>query len=313
MIHDGGKHPPVHGVQTQVVDLQGAKGLVGHLRRDDAVCLHLGVIPDPPEHPVCDAGGAPAPTGDLIGSVGHNVHVKDPRRAGDDSGELLWGVELQPQRHAEAVPQRRGELARPGGGPDEGKVGQIQADGVGTGPLPHDDVQGVVLHGGVQNFLHGTVQPVDLVHKKDIPLVEVREQGREIPGLLNGGTGGDTDARPHLLGNDPGQGRLSKTGGPVEQDVIQGFVPALGGLDEDGELLPGPLLADVLREGLGPQGGFLGILRQKGLGHNGILIDVISEIDAHRYPSFLNSGGYSRSHRPNSEDRGRWPNPRSAR
>ena len=175
VIHDGGKHPPVHGVQTQVVDLQGAKGLVGHLRRDDAVCLHLSVIPDPPEHPVCDAGGAPAPPGDLIGSVGHNVHMKDPRRSGDDSGELLWGIELQPQRHAEAVPQRRGELARPGGGPDKGKVGQIQADGVGAGPLPHDDVQGVVLHGGVQDLLHGTVQPMNLVHKKDIPLVEVGE------------------------------------------------------------------------------------------------------------------------------------------
>ena len=164
-------------------------------------------------------------------------------------------------------------------------MGQVQADGVGAGALPHDDVQGVVLHGGVQDLLHGAVQAVDLVHKEDVPLVEVGQKSRQITRLLDGGPGGDADAGPHLLGDDPGEGRFAETRRAVEQDVVQGLVPPLGRLNEDRELLPGPFLANVLREGFGAEGGFLGILRQEGLGYDGILIDVISEINAHGLPS----------------------------
>ena len=285
VIHNGREHPPVHGVQAQMVDLQGAEGLVGHLRRDDAVCLHLSVVPHPPEHAVCDTGRAPAPPCDLISPVRLDVHPQDARRAGDDPGQLLRGVELQPQRHAEAVPQRRGELPRPGGGADEGEMGQVQADGIGTGALPHDDVQGVILHGRVQDLLHRAVQAVDLIHEEDVPLIEVGQKRRQVAGLLDGGTGGDADAGPHLLGNDPGEGRFAEARGAMEQNMIQGLVPSLGRLDEDGELFPCPLLADILRKGLGPEGGFLGVLRQESLGHDGILVDVIPEINAHGLPS----------------------------
>ena len=268
-----------------MVDLQGAEGLVGHLRRDDAVGLHLGIVPDPPEHAVGDPGGSPAPPGNLIGSVRHDIHPQNASGPGDDPGQLFRSVELQPQCHAEAIPQGGGELPRPGGGADEGEMGQVQADGVGAGPLPHDDVQGVVLHGGVQDLLHGAVQAVDLVHKEDVPLVEVGQKSRQITRLLDGGPGGDADAGPHLLGDDPGEGRFTQARRAVEQDVVQGLVPPLGRLNEDRELLPGPFLANVLREGFGAEGGFLGILRQEGLGYDGILIDVIPEINAHGLPS----------------------------
>ena len=75
---------------------------------------------------VGDPGGSPAPPGDLIGPVRHNVHPQNASGPGDDPGKFLRGVELQPQRHAETVPQGGRELARPGGGADEGKVGQVQ-------------------------------------------------------------------------------------------------------------------------------------------------------------------------------------------
>ena len=76
VLDDGPQHPPVDGVQPQVVDLQRAQGLVRHILGDDAVGLHLGEVPDPAQHPVGDPGRAPAAAGDLIGALRHDVHVK---------------------------------------------------------------------------------------------------------------------------------------------------------------------------------------------------------------------------------------------
>ncbi|CDC72964.1 putative uncharacterized protein [Oscillibacter sp. CAG:155] len=229
-----------------MVDLQGAQGVVRHLFRDDAVRLHLGEVPHPPEHPVGDPGRAPAAAGDLIGALRHDVHVQDPGAAGDDLTEFLRGIELQPQRHAEPVPQRRGELPGPGGSPDEGELGQIQPDGVGAGALAHDDVQGVVLHGGIEDLLHRAVEPVNLVHEEDIPLAEVGEKRCQVAGLFNGRAGGDADVHPHLLGDDARQSGLAQARGAVEQHVVQCLLPLPGGLDEDRQVLLGLLLADVL-------------------------------------------------------------------
>ena len=91
-----------------MVHLQGGEGLVGHLTGDDAPRLHLGKVPDPPEHPVGDTGRATAAFGDLHSAVVLDGHLQDARRPGDDAGELLRGVELQPQGDAEPVPQRGG-------------------------------------------------------------------------------------------------------------------------------------------------------------------------------------------------------------
>ena len=285
VLDDGPQHPPVDGVQPQVVDLQRAQGLVRHILGDDAVGLHLGEVPDPAQHPVGDPGRAPAAAGDLIGALRHDVHVQNGGGPGDDLRELLRRVQLQPQRHAEPVPQGRGQLPRPGGGADQGEPGQVQPDGVGAGALAHDDVQGVVLHGRVQDLLHGPVQPVDLVHKEDVPLVEVRQQRRQIPGLLDGRARGDADARPHLLGDDPGQRGLAQAGRAVEQHVVQGLSPLLGGLDEHGQVVLRLLLADILPQGLGPEGPLLGVLLQERLGHDGLFIDVVSKVDAHGFTS----------------------------
>ena len=282
---DGRHHPPVHRVQPQIVDLQGAEGLVRHLLGDDAVGLHVREVPHPAEHPVGDPGRPPAAAGDLVGALRYNITVQNSGGAGDDLRQLLRGIQLQPQRYAEAVPQRGRQLPRPGGGADQGEVGQIQPDGVGRRPLAYDNIQSVVLHGGVQNFLHGTVQPVDLVHKQDVPLVEVCQQRRQIAGLFNGRAGGDTDVDPHLLSDDACQGGLAQSRRAVEQNVVQRFLPLPGGLNKDAQILLGLFLTDVLRQGLGPQRGFLGVLRQKGLGHDRLLVNIISKVDAHSFTS----------------------------
>ena len=121
----------IDGVQPQMVDLQGGKGLVCHVPGDDAPSPHLGEVPHPAEHPVGDAGRPPGAACDLHGSLRLDGHLQDAGGTGDDQGQLLRTVKLQPQRHTESVPQGGGQLSGPGSGPDEGEPGQVQADGVG--------------------------------------------------------------------------------------------------------------------------------------------------------------------------------------
>ena len=181
------------------------------------------------------------------------------------------GVQLQPQGHAEAIPQGGGQLARPGGGPDQGEFRQIQPDGVGRRALADDNVDGEVLHGRVQNLLHRAVEPVDLIHKEDVVLRQVGEQGGQIPRLLDGRAGGDADIDSHLVGDDAAEGGLAQAGRAVEQHVIQGLPPHPGGLDEYLQIALGLLLADVLPQGFGPQGALVLILPGQGRGDQGLL------------------------------------------
>ena len=87
---------------------------------------------------------------------------------------------------------------------------------------------------------------MDLVHKEDVPLVEVRQQRRQIPGLLDGRARGDADARPHLLGDDPGQRGLAQAGRAVEQHVVQGLAPGPRSVDIDFQSGFQPFLTNII-------------------------------------------------------------------
>ena len=130
---------------------------------------------------------------------------------------------------------------------------------------------------------------MDLVHKQDVVLVEIGEQSRQIPRLLNGGAGGNAHVDSHLVGDDAGQGGLAQTRGAVEQNVVQGLVPHLSRLDEYLQIALGLLLADVLPEGLGPQGVLSLILPGEGGGHQRlqllILIFRSGKVDCHGFTS----------------------------
>lgn len=149
VLNDAGEHPPVDGVQPQVVHLQCRERLVCHRTGNHTPGLHLGKVPHPAQHSVGDAGRATAAAGDLHCAVRLYGNVQQAGRPGDNLRQLLRCVELQAQGHAEAVPQGCGELPCPGGSADQGEAGQIQPDGVGRGPLADDDVDGEVLHGRV--------------------------------------------------------------------------------------------------------------------------------------------------------------------
>ena len=94
---------------------------------------------------------------------------------------------------------------------------------------------------------------MDLVDEKDVVLLEVREDRRQVAGALHGRAGSDAHGDAHLRGDDVGQRRLAEAGRTVKQDVVEGLVALAGGVDGDAEVVLELGLADEFVEAPGPQ------------------------------------------------------------
>jgi hypothetical protein len=121
--------------------------------------------------------------------------------------------------------------------------------------LVDHDIEPEVLHRGVEVFLDGLRDAVDLVDEEDVALLEAGEQAGEITGFLDHGAGGDADAFAKLMAEDEGEGGLAEAGRAGEEDVVEGLAALLGGADHDLQALDGLQLAGEVGEGQGPQGG----------------------------------------------------------
>ena len=113
-------------------------------------------------------------------------HAQDLRRAPDDRGELVVGVEVEPVGGAEPVTQRGADAARPGRGADDGERLQAEPQRPGRRPLADHHVERVVLHRRIEDLLDRPVEPVDLVDEQDVALVERGQDRGEVPGPLDG-------------------------------------------------------------------------------------------------------------------------------
>src|SRR3546814_5381415 len=65
---------------------------------------------------------------DLAGAVLGEVEAQQPGAAAHDAGQFLGVVELQPERDAEPLAQRRRDQSRPGGRRHQGERRQVDAD-----------------------------------------------------------------------------------------------------------------------------------------------------------------------------------------
>ena len=204
----------VNVVQAEVVDVEAAHGLGGDGGVDVAVGADLGVVANAAEEAVGDARGAASAAGDFAGAFLIYGDVEDGGVAADDLGYGLRVVEVEAVDGAEAVAQGRAEHGVAGGGADEGEVGNGEADAAGAGALAEDDVEGEVLHRGIEHLFGGAWEAVDLVDEEDVMFLEVGQDGGEVAGALDGGAGGDANGDAHLGGDDVGEGGLAEAGGP---------------------------------------------------------------------------------------------------
>jgi hypothetical protein len=157
------------------------------------------------------------------------------------------------QRDAEAAVQGLGKKSRPRRRAHEREGRQVHLHRAGHRAFADQNVQAVVLHGGVEDLLDLGREAVDLVHEEDIPGLQVRENAGQIPCPRDHRPGRHAQPGGHLAGDDVGERRLAEARRTGQEDVIEGLAPAPGGRQEDREVLADLLLADVLGEGLRPQ------------------------------------------------------------
>jgi hypothetical protein len=99
------------------------------------------------------------------------------------------------------------------------------------------------------------LQPVDLVDEENVPAFQIGENSGEIVGAFDDGTRGRDQLGPHLRGYDVSECGLAEPGRPVEQAVVERFLPVAGGPYEDAQVLLERLLPDELLEVGGPEPG----------------------------------------------------------
>ena len=144
-------------------------------------------------------------------------------RPADDGVELRRRVVVQPSHEPEPVPQWAGHEPGPGGGADQGEAGQVEPERAGARPLAEDDVELEVLHGRVEDLLHGPAQPVDLVHEQHVPLDQVRQDGGQVPGAASAGPEVTRRPAPISLATIPASEVLPNPGGPANNRWSAGW------------------------------------------------------------------------------------------
>ena len=114
--------------------------------------------------------------------------------ARDDALQLLGRIEIEPDRNAEPVAQRRGQEPGAGRRADQGELGEIDLHRARRRPRADDEVELEILHRRIKDFLDRRIEAVDLVDEQDVARLEIGELRREIARL------GD-DRAPRSSGN----------------------------------------------------------------------------------------------------------------
>lgn len=97
---------------------------------------------------------------------------------------------------------------------------------------------------------------MDFVDKQYVVRIKVGQKGGEIAGAFEDGTAGLAQIYAQLFGDDVGKGGFAQSGRAEKQNVVECFAAFFGGLDENGELLFGFMLPDVVVQRFGAEGAF---------------------------------------------------------
>ena len=238
----------VGALEAVVVDLEQLEGLLRDVARDHAGVTHLGDVADAPQDPVGDPRRPPRAACDLVGGVVLDLDAEDARRAAHDRTELSRVVVAEPERHPEAVAQRRRQQARARRGADEREGRQVERERARGGALPDDDVEPEVLERRVEDLLDRAVDAVDLVDEEHVALLERREDRGHVPLALERRPGHGAQPDAELLAHDLGERRLAEARRPDQEHVVERLAASLGRVERDRELLLRALLADEVVE-----------------------------------------------------------------
>ena len=183
--------------------------------------MHQSKIAHPAQQAVGNAGRAARAAANFRCAVSGDLHAQDARRALHHAGKVVRAVIFQPRHNAESVTQGRRDQAHARGRPHKGEGLKINLDRARRRPLPDDQIELEIFHGGIQHFFHGNGHAVDFVHKKDVVPVQIGEDGGKVAAALKHRPGGADKIDPQLGGHDLRQRGFAKPRIAVKKRVIQ--------------------------------------------------------------------------------------------
>ena len=156
-----------------------------------------------------------------VRAVGGEGDAEDAGAAAHDVFEFVHRVEIEPDRNAEAVAERRRQQAEPRRRADQRERREVDLHRARRRPLADDQVELEILERRIEDFLDRRRQAVDLVDEEDVALLEIGEQRREVAGLGDHRTGGGAEIDAELARDDLRQRRLAEAGRADEEDVVE--------------------------------------------------------------------------------------------
>ena len=121
---------------------------------------------------------------------------------------------------AKAITEWTGEGAGASGGANNCKMWEIETNRASGWTFANYNIELIVFHGRIKDFLNSTTQTVDFVNKKHVAILKICEDRGEIAGTLDGRTRGDTEIGAQLMRNYICHGGFAKTWRTIEKDVI---------------------------------------------------------------------------------------------
>ena len=249
------EHIAIGGIEAEFVDFHQLQGTQRHLVVDNPVAVYVGVIADAVDEAVRDAGSFSGARREKGGGGRLDFRIEDFRGAVDDLLDFGFAVIFEAVEDPEAVAKRTGEGAGAGRGADYGELREVEADVVGGGAFPDDDVEFIIFHRGVEDFFDGAAETVDFVDEEDVAFLEIGEDAGEVAGALDCWARGDAEICAHFVSDYVCHSGFPETRGAVEENVIQSraVVALFYCVDGEAEIRFHTLLADIVREGQGAE------------------------------------------------------------
>ena len=237
LLDDGEEDFAVDEVESVAVDIECFEGEACDAGVDAAVAFHLGEVTDAAQQGIGDTWRAAATAGNLGCGLLLDGNVEDASRTAHDAGERLRIVVVKVHVDAKAGAEGCGEQAAAGGCTNEGEGVEVYLNAACRWTAVDHDVDAVVLHGGIEVFLHDGREAVDLVDEQHIARLQRGEDAGQVARLVENGAAGHLEAYAQLVGDDVGQGGLAQARRAVEERVVERFAAVGRGLGEDLEVL----------------------------------------------------------------------------
>ena len=170
-----------------------------------------------------------------------------------DRDQLFRRIEIEPHRNAEAVAQRIAEQPRARRGADQRERRKIDAHAARARAFADDDVEVIILHRGIKDFLHRRREAMDFIDEQHVARFEIGEKRREIARARDHRPGGGAKTDAQFARQNLRERGLAQARRPEQQHVIQRLAAPARSLHKHFEIGLGRGLADEFIEALRPE------------------------------------------------------------